>query len=213
MCNKNARDWECPYCHVVLKSRRNLFNHYKVCSEKLNLPHDSRGRVISQKVIDGHSKRVNTIKDSILSGEYIPKGHPHTDESKRKLSIARKENIKNNIGSRWINPHIKRSYAEQYFYDFFTKEQLHFESNKWIGKYCVDFLFNKYYIEVDGEQHYTSESIEYDKVRDSYLHELGYTNLCRIRWSLFKKLSKDETSMYLSKLLTCIKVAIEDQVI
>ena len=45
-----------------------------------------------------------------------------------------------------------------------------------IGKYIVDFCSPalKLVIEVDGSQHYTSEGIAADKIRDSYLQDCGF---------------------------------------
>ena len=44
-----------------------------------------------------------------------------------------------------------------------------------IGKYIVDFYCHaaKLAIELDGSQHYTSEAIEYDKIRTAYINSLG----------------------------------------
>lgn len=198
--------WKCEYCNSEFKTRRLLYAHHKTCEEKAKLPHDSRGHVISQNVLDGRVKRLDTINKAIESGDLVYTGHPHSEESKRKLSIARHNNIVNGIGSTWINPSIKRSYAEQYFFDFFTKENISFESNKWIGHYCVDFCFDSnVYIEVDGEQHFTDEAIEHDKEREAILLNLGYTCLDRIRWAHFKKLSSEEKHNYIKNLISLLK--------
>lgn len=48
-----------------------------------------------------------------------------------------------------------------------------------IGHYITDFCCpeKRLVIELDGSQHYYENGLEYDKVRDSYLKELGYTVL------------------------------------
>lgn len=48
-----------------------------------------------------------------------------------------------------------------------------------IGGYILDFYCakKKLIIELDGEVHNTKEAREYDKVRDKYFSELGYTIL------------------------------------
>ena len=50
-----------------------------------------------------------------------------------------------------------------------------FYRQKIIGNYIVDFYSSaaKMVIELDGSQHYAPEAIEQDKVRDSYLNDLG----------------------------------------
>lgn len=201
--NRRTHDsWKCEYCKSEFKSRRFLYEHYKTCEEKAKLPHDSRGHVISQKVLDGRIKARETINKSIESGNFVYTGHPHTEESKRKISTARHKNLENGIGNHWINPHIKMSYAEQYFYDCFTNANLSFKNNVWINHYCVDFLFdNNIYIEVDGEQHFTDDAIKHDIERDKFLLNLGYKCLCRIRWASFSKLSYKEKHDYICNLI------------
>lgn len=197
--------WHCDYCDSYFKNRRSLYAHYKVCEEKNKLPHDSNGHVISQKVLDGREARVKTIKSLVDSGVLEYKGHPHSEETKKRLSIARRNNIANGIGSTWINPSIKRSYAEQYFFDIFSKEGIQFDSNKWIGSYCVDFLFGNYYLEVDGEQHYTEDGIQHDRERDCYLSDKGYFLISRIRWSTYKAMKLDMKTKFVNDLLAKIR--------
>jgi hypothetical protein len=198
--------WQCEYCKSEFSNRKSLYSHYKVCDEKSKLPVDSRGHTISQKVLDGRAKRLDTINKEIESGDLVYVGHPHSEESKRKLSIARHNNIVNGIGSTWVNPSIKRSYAEQYFFDLFTKENISFESNKWIGHYCVDFLFGHYYLEIDGEQHYTDSGIKHDIEREKILESNGYVLIDRIRWSRFKSLSECDKVKYIDDLVSKIKL-------
>lgn len=99
--------WKCEYCNSEFETRRLLYEHCKTCEEKFKLPHDSRGRIISQKVLDGRSKRLETVNKAIESGDFVYIGHPHSEESKRKLSIARHNNIVNGVGSTWLNTWIK----------------------------------------------------------------------------------------------------------
>lgn len=50
-----------------------------------------------------------------------------------------------------------------------------FYRQKPIGNYIVDFYCPKYklVIELDGSQHFTDDSIAYDKERDEYLNAIG----------------------------------------
>ena len=51
----------------------------------------------------------------------------------------------------------------------------HFYRQKPIGEYIVDFFCPraKLVVEVDGGQHFSDETIEYDKIRDEYMRSLG----------------------------------------
>ena len=194
--NKNATDWICPYCNIIIKSRRKLFEHYKECKEREKLPKDSKGRIISE----GSRKSAQIFKQKVERGEAKYIGHKHSEESKKKISAGRRRALKEGRGNHWICPAIKRSYPEEYFYECFKNENIEFESNKWLHHYCVDFLFkNKYYFEVDGEQHYTTEGIEHDIERDQFLKEHGYICIGRCRWSDFVKFSKDDKKKYIKR--------------
>src|SRR3989344_6242418 len=48
-----------------------------------------------------------------------------------------------------------------------------------IGGYILDFYCSrkKFIIELDGASHSNSEAKEYDKVRDDYFSQLGYTTI------------------------------------
>lgn len=217
----NARDWERPYCHLIIKSRRSLYLHYKECLAKLQLSHNSINRVISDSNIPhaesykcefcGHYSSTkggytNHKNHCIMNPNRVPgHSHSHSLESKKKLSEARRKNLENGIGNHWICPHIKMSYAEQYFYDCFVNANILFENNVWISHYCVDFLFGTYYFEVDGEQHYTSDGIKHDLERCTFLDNKGYTLISRCRWSWFKSLSDSEKVKYIDDLISKIK--------
>lgn len=203
-CNKTYKksDWSCKYCGKEnFGSRRLLFEHYKNCSEKEKLPKDSKGRVIGDYDHQAASKKaVETMKkNGTLS-------HPHTEETKKKLSEARRKNLENGIGNHWINPSIKRSYAEQYFYDCFTNAGLQFLNNVWIGHYCLDFMVGNNYFEVDGEQHYTKEGLEKDERRKIFLDKKGKHLVARCRWSSFKKMPFDEKEKYVNDIINLLNI-------
>lgn len=202
---KKKSDWSCKYCGKEnFGSRRLLFEHYKNCSEKEKLPKDSKGRVIGDYDHQAAAqKAVETMKkNGTLS-------HPHTEETKKKLSEIRRKNLENGIGNHWINPSIKRSYAEQYFYDCFTNAKLQFESNVWVGHYCLDFKVGNNYFEVDGEQHYTEEGLAKDKRRTEFLQKKGLILVARCRWRDFKKLSLEDRENYLKDIICKLRSVVE----
>lgn len=129
------------------------------------------------------------------------KGHKTSDETKKKLSDAA---IKNLSGTHcnWLNK--RKSYAEEYFETIFTDA----ETQHQVGRYTLDFAWtkSKIYVEVDGEQHYTKEGLEHDKIRTEFLIEKGWRLLKRIRWSEFQKLSKIERENEINRLLQTIKL-------
>lgn len=194
---KNAKDWVCKYCGKVIKSRKFLFAHYKECEEKKKLPHNSKGNVI------GYYDRSSVIKKAWEKAriEGRKMSHNQSEETKKKLSEARKRNLENGIGNHWINPSIKRSYAEQYFYNCFENAKVEVENNKWVSHYCLDFLIGNKYFEVDGEQHYTPEGLQKDKRRKEFLEAKGYILVARCRWKNFVKLSKEEKENYVANII------------
>lgn len=190
-------EWKCKYCNCICKSRRKFFEHNKICSEREKLPKDSLGRIIVPEHHNGLKKYIESIKGK------TQKGHKHTEESKKKISEGRLKALRESRGNHWICPSIKRSYAEQYFYDAFTNAKIEFQNNVWLcQRYCVDFLFDNYYFEVDGEQHFTEKAIMHDKERETFLLEHGYICIKRCRWSKFKKLSKEDKVKYIDGLVT-----------
>ena len=61
------------------------------------------------------------------------------------------------------------------WYDFLNSYEISFRRQVVIGNYIVDFYCRKakLAIEIDGAQHYTPESIQYDKDRTEYLESCG----------------------------------------
>lgn len=70
-------------------------------------------------------------------------------------------------------------------------------------RYFLDLVNpeKKLYIEVDGEQHYNDQKVvEHDKVRTKRLEDLGWKCLRRIRWSDYKRLSKEAQESLITEL-------------
>lgn len=199
----SVKQWVCKYCSAVYDSRRKLYQHYAECVEKLKLPVDSLGR--SYNPID-KKKTGATIRRRFIEGSLVRK--PCSEETRRKLSIARKKQLANGTGSStWVNPHIHRSYAEQYFYDIVSKQlgtTINWKNNYRVCGYLLDFanLSTKVYFEVDGESHYTVDGLAYDAKRTSELAASGWFLIGRIRWKSYKKLSEDDRKKIVDSYLT-----------
>ena len=65
------------------------------------------------------------------------------------------------------------------WYDFLVQLPCQFHRQFVIGNYIVDFYCPtaKLIVELDGAQHYEEEAAAYDRERDEYLQNLGYTVL------------------------------------
>ncbi len=61
------------------------------------------------------------------------------------------------------------------WYEFLRRNHCPFTRQKPIGEYIVDFFCSskKLVIEIDGNQHYTPERLEYDRLRTNFLESLG----------------------------------------
>ena len=61
------------------------------------------------------------------------------------------------------------------WYEFLRKHPCPFTRQKTIGNYIVDFLCpsKKLIIEIDGNQHYTKNGLEYDHVRTELFENMG----------------------------------------
>ena len=157
------------------------------------MPVNALGRVYLPEY---HEKAIASRKAHFADGLIIRK--PCSLETRRKLSIARRKHIANGTGSsRWVNPHIHRSYAEQYFYDILSNElgtSVNWKNNYRVCGYLLDFanLSNKVYFEVDGETHYTADGIAYDAKRTAELADNGWFLIGRIRWKLYRKMNDEE---------------------
>ena len=61
------------------------------------------------------------------------------------------------------------------WYDFLKNYDIRFQRQKAIGEYILDFYCPtlKIAIELDGNQHYSIDGMEKDKIRTEYLNEQG----------------------------------------
>lgn len=126
-----------------------------------------------------------------------PEKLKHTKETKEKISKIRKKYIEENPDKvPYLMNHYSKgnSYPENYFSEVFENENVDLKFHLQVGIYELDFYNEdiKFYLEIDGEQHYCDTRIvESDLRRNKYLSDLGWCG-CRIRWSEFKKKSFEE---------------------
>ena len=71
--------------------------------------------------------------------------------------------------------HNMTTQERRLWYCFLRNHSLKFYRQRPIGGYIADFYCRKLklVIEIDGQQHYNANSIEYDKVRNEYMNTLG----------------------------------------
>lgn len=205
--NKRKPDgWKCNICNIIFDTRIQLQNHRKIhynntkfCDyhKIINKPCQFCG-LICKRTCD-LTRHEKFCKEN--PNKQIWRGHKISDETKKKLSDAAIKNLRG-THCNWLNK--RKSYAEEYFEAIFTDA----ESQYQVGRYTLDFAWtkSKIYIEVDGEQHYTKEGLEHDKIRTEFLIEKGWKLLKRIRWSEFQKLSKIERENEINRLLQTIKI-------
>ena len=129
-----------------------------------------------------------------------------SNEHKQKLSKSQTNYLVKTGLNRWSKAHSsKRTYPEKYFVEIlkdFCEEQYIIKGLP----YKLDFanIKHKIAIEIDGEQHYVEKNyIEHDKIRNLKLEEFGWKTI-RIRWSQFKKMSKEEKEKLIKTLLEYI---------
>ncbi len=90
---------------------------------------------------------------------------------------------------------------------YLNKFKPRFVRQKIIGPYIVDFYCPKLklIIEIDGEQHYLEENIDYEKRREEFLNKNGYKILRFYNSDIKKSLGNTELTIY----QTCIDRAKE----
>ena len=86
------------------------------------------------------------------------------------MTITEKARILRKNATPWEN---------KLWYEFLKKYPVRFRRQQPIGQYIVDFYCSKakLIVEADGGGHFYNEQIEYDKKRDLFLQEKGYTVL------------------------------------
>lgn len=101
--------------------------------------------------------------------DWTPERRKAQSESKKKLYAEHPEKHPNR---KLANNRQKMSYPERLVYDWLTSQNIEFIHQRKIDKYYVDFTIGSLCIEIDGKYFH---DVEYDKIRDARLTELGFS--------------------------------------
>ena len=220
--NKETNKYICPHCgkeyskkgigsHIWRKHSEEgqNFNPNRVYHGNHGCSHKAWNKGLTKETDDRVRKGCETLKENYKNNIIKPSffGRKHSEETKKKISDSRKNFLLDHPEKvpYKLNHSSKQSYPEKFFEKFLINHNIKYEKEKYACGYWMDFCFNeKYYIEIDGEQHYLPKSIEHDKIRTEKLAENGYILLQRVRWKFFKKLDKISKEKYLKKLENCI---------
>lgn len=159
------------------------------------------GQSFFNKKLEYKTQHENHCKKNPNRVEYKNVGRKLTEEHKRKISETQKKNFKESGAKSIWHTRLenRKSFAEQYFDACFPN----LKQNYHVDRYFLDLANpeKKLYIEVDGEQHYNDQKVvEHDKVRTKRLEDLGWLCVQRIRWSEYRKLSKEEQESLIESL-------------
>lgn len=204
---KNLDPKYCEYCKIKLKDwLRFCSKNCYLKSGIKSSPSTRKAQSISHMGLSNHQLGLKRTSETIEKLKISHLGKKHTKETieKIKQSIIKtynspkgrvwKNRLKQQAIKQLIDPDCnfgwgsiskkKFVYYEEYFKKFLLTmgaiEDVDFVRNYQVGMYYLDFAFvcEKRYIELDGQQHYTtSEAIEYDRKRDEYFSLCGWTGM------------------------------------
>ena len=198
-------EYICKYCGRKTNSKKGNKYHERYCKKNPNreICLGNKGKTKRHK---GHNQYTKAKELGLpmpkMSEENKKKillthlGIPLTEEHKKKISISMKKFFDKNSDKVpfKLNHSSKQSYPERYFQIIFKKEKINLVYHRQVKRYELDFsnIDKMKYVEIDGEQHYTSEYMKnHDIERTKFLSSLGWTGI-RIRWKDYKKLSLEE---------------------
>lgn len=202
--NIEIQKWKCTECGECFGNRPQLKQHRKEFHYEMTL-FGAHNKGKTKENCDSLRKQGETLKKRYANGEIKPTflGKHHSEETKRKISEARKAWILANPDkSPYIVSHYSKgeSYAERYFREWMENESITYLSQQQLGTYTLDFLIGNIDLEIDGEQHYKDERISASDIRrNKYVEEQGL-KVIRVRWSHYQKLPQEEKYDFLERL-------------
>lgn len=205
--------WTCR-CGKNFRVRQELQDHRKVCDACKN----KDGETIAKKTYinfkcefcgfekettrEAATVHIKFCKEN--PNHLIKKSHTLSEESKKKISEARKKYLNEHPDEIpfKLNHSSKESYPEKYFREWLQKENIFSERELQVSLYTLDFAWpeKKIYLEIDGSQHHLDWMVKHDEERTKKLSELGWNCIQRIYWPDYQKLSKNEKEKYLASL-------------
>ena len=193
MDNRRKYDWE------EIQKFYDEGNSWRKLSDKFG---------VSMATIQKASKRgefkTRTRSEAMkMSNKKYPR--KHSEETKRKISIARKKFLKENPDKvpYLLNHNSKNNtYPEKYFKECLKNTPLQFKYR--YLNYELDFvdLVEGVVLEIDGEQHYVDPRIvEHDKKRNKRLLDDGF-KIIRVRWKEYQKLDEISRRAIVSNIIS-----------
>ena len=114
-------------------------------------------------------------------GDLCGKCIKHDENHRKKLSEIAKKNMAIGKIKPWNSRNIK-SYAERFWENVLSNNNIKFEREKRVSGYFLDFVIGAIDVEIDGKQHEYADRKESDEKRDAYLKSIGYY-VYRIKWN------------------------------
>ena len=212
-------EYICKHCGRECKNANSLRNHERLCKLNPNRQTSNLTKYTSElkegkRQIWNKGQTKFTNEALKTAGEKLKKysgelnsmyGKHHTDLAKQKISKGMMLAHEEGRTSSWIGRR-KRSYAEESWFNIFTRANIKFENNYYVQPYWLDFAWpeKKLYFEVDGKMHLTAEGIEHDAKRTEFLKELGWTLIGRCNWSEYQRMTDDQRQIYVDSILRSI---------
>ena len=175
----------CEYCKQEFNSKKSCYKH------KHEIHHIKNGQApkydltckfcgytnyITKAGMTLHQKYCKLNLDKIICI-----GHPVSDATKNKISNGMHIAVLEGRNKGWKTRNIK-SYPEKFFEKVLNNNHIHFEREKKVGKYFLDFVIGTIDLEIDGKQHKYPERVKSDLERDKFLRSEGYF-VYRIAWN------------------------------
>ena len=175
----------CEYCKQEFNSKKSCYKH------KHEIHHIKNGQApkydltckfcgytnyITKAGMTLHQKYCKLNPDKIICI-----GHPVSDATKNKISNGMHIAVLEGRNKGWKMRNIK-SYPEKFFEKVLNNNHIHFEREKKVGKYFLDFVIGTIDLEIDGKQHKYPKRVKSDLERDKFLRSEGYF-VYRIAWN------------------------------